>query len=686
MNISRVIIDNFRNIKHAEYDLKKMNIFAGPNGTGKSNTLLAIYWVLNDYLLDGSSDNESNKPFVRDRSTKTSVYLEFDDGWNIKREYFEKWVKKQGTDEVKMEGHENIYYILGDKEDVKFARKELAKKLGLNTVDVGKKFNFSLAMTDPYYLGASADQTDLRAFIIELVGDVSNDDVFALDKKYENIREELEMFNGDPSKAIKSIKKKISLFNQEIDGNEKAVAVLKETEDVSAEELKTSISKCDEIEKEIATYRVHQATFVNKNVETLEKKKADLQLKLAEQVQSDQQILTEMNSELNEKIDKKRSEYMQKKKELESLNSERFQYDHQKRILERTKMEIERTILDLESQLDNCREEYARIYDSVFNDYISLPSESKCPNCGHLLNSGALDEIKRLNKQNELHFKDDKERKLSDNVKRGKECGLKLAHKKAELDETNCAISKIKLEGFDELIKKTNDEAMVIEREGKELASQLQKNYVSKETAQLRDELALVESHLSEEKNSDHTQQDIEDKILACMERKNKYSEIISKHELYVQTSKEIERIEENIKRHSQNQTKYEQKLALVSEFMKTKLSMLTKNVESVFGTRITFTLVKTNIKEGSWKEVCYPSVLDKETPFTRGSESEQIRTGVYMIECIKKKLGLKDVPIIFDRSNDLDSYNLSNIGTSAQIITTRVDDINHKDVTLVHG
>ena len=113
---------------------------------------------------------------------------------------------------------------------------------------------------------------------------------------------------------------------------------------------------------------------------------------------------------------------------------------------------------------------------------------------------------------------------------------------------------------------------------------------------------------------------------------------------------------------------------------------MLTKNVESVFGTRITFTLVKTNIKEGSWKEVCYPSVLDKETPFTRGSESEQIRTGIYMIECIKKKLGLNDVPIIFDRSNDLDSYNLSNIGTSAQIITTRVDDINHKDVTLVHG
>ena len=54
MELKKVIIENFRNITHAEYDLTSRSIFAGPNRQGKTNTILAIYWALTDLLLDGS--------------------------------------------------------------------------------------------------------------------------------------------------------------------------------------------------------------------------------------------------------------------------------------------------------------------------------------------------------------------------------------------------------------------------------------------------------------------------------------------------------------------------------------------------------------------------------------------------------------------------------------------------------
>jgi AAA15 family ATPase/GTPase len=40
--IDRIIIDNFKSIRHADVKLQKMNLFIGPNNSGKSNFLKSI--------------------------------------------------------------------------------------------------------------------------------------------------------------------------------------------------------------------------------------------------------------------------------------------------------------------------------------------------------------------------------------------------------------------------------------------------------------------------------------------------------------------------------------------------------------------------------------------------------------------------------------------------------------------
>ncbi|MEF9968746.1 MAG: AAA family ATPase, partial [Longicatena sp.] len=110
MKITKISINNFRNVTHAEYELGDLNIFAGANKQGKTNTILAVYWALADCLFDGSSDYASFKP-IGNESETVSVELEFDNNFKLKKSFEENWVKTRGTDEKVMQGHITSYEI-----------------------------------------------------------------------------------------------------------------------------------------------------------------------------------------------------------------------------------------------------------------------------------------------------------------------------------------------------------------------------------------------------------------------------------------------------------------------------------------------------------------------------------------------------------------------------------------------
>ena len=48
-----------------------------------------------------------------------------------------------------------------------------------------------------------------------------------------------------------------------------------------------------------------------------------------------------------------------------------------------------------------------------------------------------------------------------------------------------------------------------------------------------------------------------------------------------------------------------------------------------------------------------------------------------------RKKLNIEDLPYIFDECDKLDTQSLKALETSAQIITTKVNDIEHNKLTL---
>lgn len=690
MKLKHIAISNFRNIKKAEYDLSDRNIFIGPNYTGKTNTLLAIYWLLTGYLLDGSSDDASHKPNMSDEDRKqmVCVQLTFDDGWCIKKNYAENWVKKRGTKEIVLDGNITEYYIgfepALDKAGVGEAKNELLKRMGYDKQLATSKFGLVRAAMDPYYMGAQCEWAVLRAFIIELVGDVSNDDVYATNQILLNVKDLLTQHNHDTAKVMKHLKGQINNSKELIDTKNKGIKGFEEIEDVDKEELFNAEAMIEQLDSNIANYNQQLLTMVNPNIQKLENDKASLQLELSKQVIDDQKHLELLNASTKAEIEKLESERNNQIENRRVLVSEKNTKEHEKKNHLAELAQLKRELITKTEELEKGRAQYSNIVSSTCEAILPLPKVSGCPHCGGLLNEEYIDDVKSQNAKIIEDFEKDKKEKLAKNIANGKALKMEVDDitykiKDKEALEVNYYINNFdkQLEAIDQLIEIA---AVSIHASKAKLVNA----YESEITTKLKTDLEQLEVSIAQEKLVDTTS-DVKAKIQGCKEQKAPYNELISNHNLYLSSQQKIVSLNGELDDLTTTLCNYENKLVLVEKFLQTKLSMLKGNVEKVFGTEVQFTLVETNIKEGSWNEVCYPSIKGKLTPFTKGSESEQIITGVYLIECIKQSMQLPDLPIIFDAGSELDTKSLKDrLDTKAQLIMTKVDDVNYKEVTLI--
>lgn len=80
MKITRIVIDNYKSIKHIDIMLSnKVNAFIGENSVGKSNILSAIEWMLGPVY--PSFNNFSREDYYKgDMSLRVNIEVHFDDG------------------------------------------------------------------------------------------------------------------------------------------------------------------------------------------------------------------------------------------------------------------------------------------------------------------------------------------------------------------------------------------------------------------------------------------------------------------------------------------------------------------------------------------------------------------------------------------------------------------------------
>lgn len=681
MQLKKVTINNFRNIEHQEYELDKINIFAGPNRIGKTNTIIAIYWAITGYLLDGSSDHASLKP-LSDTRAEVSVELEFDT-FKLKKVFYENWVKNRGTKEETMSGHITEIYINDIHVKNTDAIKTIASYFNVDNEFNTSKFDLLQAIINPYYI-SKVDWKELRKFIIALIGDVSNEDVFQENDELLKIKDRLEVDDYDTAKTNKFFAAKIKECKdtvKEVEGKIKGLQDIHDVSDVDYNQAKMMIDKLNE-----QSYAVKNDddSGLKEAKSKLNEELIELQEKYQFIRKSDQEKLTLINKSSNEKINNLIQEVDPVKKELNQIKKELIDKEN---IYTTTQTQINRLKLELGNQEDK-REQLYQLYDKLNETVIeknkAIIDVITCPNCNHVLNQDAIEKANEQAEQMYQKALDKKENELAEIIAKGKATKQQIEkitleiqekEKQSKMIENEVLISK---KVYNDMLQKVDALDMAINAE----RNNIQYQFESEESKEI---LIQINNKQKEIELLSTTSQDIDKRVkLAEIEQeKEQYQKIINDKNMFLNAQELIKKNNEALERITNNQIQLEQFQILVNTFILTKLNMFNNRISEVFGDRINFTLIENNIKEGSWNEVCYPSVLDKQTPLNQGSGSEQILTGIYLIECATKKLGIKPTIYIFDECDKLDTKSLANIETQAQLVSTRVDDINYQKVTL---
>ena len=216
VRLLKLELTNYRNIEHEVYVFDGSNAkIVGENRIGKTNTLEAIYVLFSNYLLDGSSDLSALKPLS---DTKKEVRIEGTfqvDEREIKlaKTYGEKWVKQRGTDEMSMQGHYEEYFVNGIKQSKeKDYHNLLQEYFGVRNDEKGE-VDIIQTLINPLYLGNLGESKDwqrLRTYIVKLIGDVDDEEIFKARPETLVIKQDLTNALGNVFKRHWYIKHSIS--------------------------------------------------------------------------------------------------------------------------------------------------------------------------------------------------------------------------------------------------------------------------------------------------------------------------------------------------------------------------------------------------------------------------------------------------------------------------------------------
>lgn len=684
--IKRLKLINFRNIENTTYQFDSNRVgVAGKNRIGKTNTILAIHWLLTDKMLDGSSDVMSIKP-LHNTALKVEVHALFDidgDEVSIKKTYEEEWVKARGTSELTLKGNITEYYINDVPYKVNKALDEMQRLFGLDDIrfmnndKIDSKININAMLCNPYYLTqilTSTEEKTLRTFIVNLCGDVFDEDVFKENPMTLGCKTILDKYHGDHTNATKFLKQQISELNQQIQILENLVVELQKQKDVEPDELKLVLNKIEEI-----NYKIYDL----KNEKTVTDPRIDA---LKNEIQDLKDLLNLKQEKLYENANSERTKISSSLKLLEvrrkNFVAVQNRINEDKNIKQTKITSLKNDIKLIDYKLDSLNEmllDLRRKGRAIKDSQFDLTTD-KCPNCGFALNQEEID-----NKR--IAFEKEKEERFEEVKKEGLRTKLEIESKQKELDSLNQNLFELtqiidnKEEQELDYQKSIEELDKQIEEEKSKLLDTMKINDTD-EILEIKSQISVKNQQMEELENLASQDNSNEELLKQLTLELNRYKEIEKVHINFTCNQNLIEENKRKIKSLYNSLNNFDTQLLALDLFVKTKLQMIDNNVSNVFGD-IKIKLIKENIKEGSWQQICKPCIKGKNTLFVNGSTSEKITTGLAIIECIKRVLNLSNLPIIFDEGEALDKHSIQELQTDSQIITALVND-NYDSLTIV--
>lgn len=634
VRLQEMKLENFKGIRDLKIDFNRVDTkISGRNATGKTTIVDAFTWLFFNKDSQGSTDfdvktKNSKGEFLHNLEHSVEAVLFVDgDEKTFKKVFKEKYVKKRGSNDAEFSGHTTDYFI----DDVPRKKKEYDDI-------VNKLFDARLfpIITDPFYFSQKMNWRERRKLLIDLLGDISDDAVFASHSELAALEPAL---NG---KTVEDLRAQLKIQMKPINSELKTIPI-------KINEAKRAIpSKIEEFDND-------KYLSICDEINELEMMK-NIALSGGAIAEKETELINLRNRKLL--LENEIPNYKKQKQELNELSFKKEDIERNTIKLKREKDYIIKQQKDNEAQRDSLRQKYI---DRSAEEYDS--SKNICPTCKRPLPDEQIQEfIERfnLNKSNDLEKINKKGKALKDMY---------------DDLENNLKLLEVKIEQENEAIKEID---VLIAEKIKEIAN-IQENFDKQQQPKI-DKIESQINNLDDEIKAlkcDKSSVVIEydGKINALKEEKAKFDAITAQINLAEIQKKRIDELEAREDALASEYSKKEEFLYLTDLFVKAKVEMLTQNINSQFEL-CEFKMFDIQIN-GGLEECC--EIIYKGVSYANLNNAAKINCGLDVINTI---CNFKDlyVPIFVDNAESVNDT----LKTNSQQIKLFVT--NDENLEIVEG
>lgn len=347
MKLTKLELLNFKGLKSFTINLNGDVVIRGDNATGKTTVFDSVCWLLFGKDSLDRADFEiktldGGEPIHKVNHEVTGTFT-LDEGGTVelKRVYREKYSSPRGGD-VTLTGHTTDYFVDG------VPKKEKEYKEIVNSLVDENIFKL---ITNPLYFNETYSWQNRRKLLLEMCGDISDEDVIASHDELRRLAELLEGRTVDDHRKVVAAKK--TAINKELDmipiRIDEAVRNKPETTSDKAKlirDIETLSAGIDEVEKQKAiiqngfssTEKESKIRDINRQIEARSSKalsdyhkqkqhlrgEYEASLTKLKMVEVDRDRCADRRDELNKEIERESKRIVTLQSEFDTFNAQQF--------------------------------------------------------------------------------------------------------------------------------------------------------------------------------------------------------------------------------------------------------------------------------------------------------------------------------------------------------------------------
>ena len=626
MRIKNLQLFNFQGIRDAKFDFdgRNANIY-GDNATGKTTIFNAITWLLFDKSSTGSKNftPKTKGPGGDLHYLEHGVEAGFilDDGQllTLKKVYQETYTKKRGSTIEEFTGHSIDYYVDG----VPTKEKEYIATL-VNYMGTSDQIKMLLM---PHYFSEEMPWDERRHILMDICGDVPDEDVIASSKQLADLLSFLIMpgttdkhYTVDEYKKIastkmKDINKELQGIPDRIDEAKKAIPDIANL-DVAAIDKEislttTSIAEFEQLKRQIVTSGDDDGAKV--------RQVSALKNSLTESRAEHMSAQVKQNESIYKEISEVQGELSDLKNKLYSLEN----YTVKNKIKELEQMDAKRERLFAE---------YTKVSEKTWQ------GSEICPTCNQALPAEEVERAKEI-------FNLAKSKRLEEINTEGQTTCSKgmIANLDVEIKAISAQVDELK-----HVIERKNTLLGILKGKlADEIPFESTKKY-----AEIIGQISAAENSSDDSLLSGQVAE-FDNKLAALRGNLDKLMADKSKIALAKQQEGRIGELSAQEKSLAKEYEQLQRGVYLCEEFVKAKVSMITDNINSKFETvrfRLFIEQINGGIKEDC--EVMVPSE-NRLVPYAFANNAARINAGLEIINVLSKYYEIS-IPVFVDNAESV--------------------------------